>query len=174
MFILVFYLHKATCGLKIKVIHDLTSWDEGPHHLPTNRKPSAIGTGFQQNSEKRWLYQIIFWAVQSHQNCMEIISVWFFSFFSSKIFKQFLNSVQASSLIHTWCNCKELRAQGQIGGMQWKVRTILHFSSGSISTASLHKSHIWPYFLGYFCNIINKSEMLHVIKEHHKQIILLR
>jgi hypothetical protein len=64
-----------------------------------------------------------------------------------KIFKKFLNFAQASPLIYTGCNCKELHGQGQIGGMQWKVRTILPFSSGRISTVPLH---IKPYFLVTF------------------------
>jgi hypothetical protein len=87
MFIFVFSLHNATCGLKIKVIYDLMPWDEGPLHLPTDRKPSTVGKGFQQNSEKCWPYKIftiIFWAIQSHQKCMEIISVWFFCIFFQK------------------------------------------------------------------------------------------
>ncbi len=46
MFILVFSLHKVTCEFKIKVIYDLTPWDGGPRHLPTNRKPSTTGIGF--------------------------------------------------------------------------------------------------------------------------------
>ncbi len=86
--------------------------------------------GYQQNSEKRWPYKIftiILWAVQSHQKYMGIVSKWFFCIFCSKIFKKFLNSATASSLIQTWCNCKELRTQGQIGGIKWKVRTILPF-----------------------------------------------
>ncbi len=90
MFILVFSLHKATCGLKIKGIYDLTPWVEGPRHFPTNRKPSAAGTSFQQNSEK-WcpdkIFTIMFWAIQRHQKYMDIISTWFFAFYFKNLQK---------------------------------------------------------------------------------------
>ncbi len=76
MSILVFSLHKVTCDLKIKVIYDLTPWDGGPRHLPTNRKPSPPAPGYQQNSEKWWPYKIftiIFWAIQSpHPYMMQL------------------------------------------------------------------------------------------------------
>jgi hypothetical protein len=68
----------------------LMPWDEGPGYLPTNRKPSTTGTGFQKNWEKWWPYKIftiIFWAVQSHQKYMEIISVLSFAFFVQNLQK---------------------------------------------------------------------------------------